>query len=200
MNYYELRNKMKEYTEDDSQEYIDQLDFLIELAEERIFKDIPDLPLTNKSSSGTISQSVNILTISDNVRIVRGLVVNNRVLDNRKEDFLIDYWPDESVESTPKYYSRIDEDTIKVIPTPDSDLSYTLHYKEKPEALSATNTENWISKNLPDILLSAAMVEASKFQKFVQGMEIWDKKYLEAVSTFLTENYKNTVSNEFNNI
>ena len=88
----------------------------------------------------------------------------------------------------PKYYSLWDEQNIVVAPTPDATYTIQLNYILKDPGLSATNTTTYLSQNFPNGLLYACLVEAYGFLKGpVDMLQLYDKKYTEAVKGFSIE-------------
>tara|TARA_R110002020_G_scaffold373968_1_gene585409 strand:+ start:282 stop:932 length:651 start_codon:yes stop_codon:yes gene_type:complete len=62
----------------------------------------------------------------------------------------------------PAYFSIVDG-TLELIPTPSSSTTLELIYYSKIEALSDSNTTNWLSTSHPDIYLYGALKQASVF-------------------------------------
>lgn len=65
----------------------------------------------------------------------------------------------------PQYWVPFDDYTFLVGPYPDDSYTVELIGTYRPESLSATNTETFISKNLPDIMIMASMVYISGYQR-----------------------------------
>ncbi len=65
----------------------------------------------------------------------------------------------------PQYWVPFDDYTFLVGPYPDQSYTVELIGTYRPESLSATNTETFISKNLPDIMIMASMVYISAYQR-----------------------------------
>lgn len=66
---------------------------------------------------------------------------------------------------TPKYYAPLNENLFFVGPVPDQDYTYEVVGTIRPLSLSASNTETFISKYLPDLLILASMVYISAYQR-----------------------------------
>jgi hypothetical protein len=99
--------------------------------------------------------------------------------------------------STPTVFTRDSDQTLLVGPsvgagvaTPNLEIVGTV----RPAPLSATNTTTFISTNLPDLLLSAAMVEATGWMKNYgaqaddpkMGLS-WEARYQAAVGPAVAE-------------
>ena len=65
----------------------------------------------------------------------------------------------------PQYWVPFDDYTFLVGPYPDQSYTVELIGTYRPESLSATNLETFISKNLPDIMIMASMVYISGYQR-----------------------------------
>jgi hypothetical protein len=88
----------------------------------------------------------------------------------------------------PKYYSNWDETRIVVAPTPNATYTIQLNYILKPTGLSSSNATTYLSTEFPNGLLYACLVEAYGFLKGpVDMLQLYDKKYVEAVKGFSIE-------------
>ena len=54
-----------------------------------------------------------------------------------------------NAQGVPKYYSWWDNDTIVLAPTPNATYTIQLNYILKPETLSSTNTQTYVSQQFP---------------------------------------------------
>ena len=76
---------------------------------------------------------------------------------------------------------------IRVYGAGDS-TTYTLYYTPKVEALSATNADNWLSVNAPDLYLFASCLEGAKYIRagdLAQALTVMVAEKLEAVRRFI---------------
>lgn len=55
----------------------------------------------------------------------------------------------------------------------DGTTKFTLHYYANVEALSTTNTSNWLLEDAPDLYLYAALLEAEPFIKNDERIQTW---------------------------
>ena len=62
-------------------------------------------------------------------------------------------------------------------PPPDQEYTAQLIYYKALPILSETNTTNWFTDNYPELLLTAAVVEALYFLKDDARAQVWEKKY-----------------------
>ena len=86
-------------------------------------------------------------------------------LEEKDRSFLNEYWPNRNLTGTPKYYTQWDYNSIYVVPTPSSALTFELALSKLDQALSSSNTTSWLSLNAPKALLYGCLVEAFTFLK-----------------------------------
>ena len=102
-------------------------------------------------------------------------------------NFMAEYNP-KGETGVPKYYSYWDEDTLVFAPTPDATYTIQLNYILKTLGLSSTTPTTYLSQKFPNGLLYACLVEAYGFLKGpVDMLQLYDKKYTEAVKGFSIE-------------
>jgi len=90
-------------------------------------------------------------------------------LVKRDQRFLLSYWPDANLRGTPKYWSELGYGVLEIAPPPADGVTLEMEYVSRPSPLSATNPETWLSKWCPDLLLSAAMVFLSGYNRNYGG-------------------------------
>jgi hypothetical protein len=179
-------------TENDSTEFENQIPYFVEKAEIRLTKDLDDVGLTNYSSFTFIASNP-IVSLPADTRIVRNVTYKTSTSSNittllqRPYEYAIDYWGFASASTgTPRYYARKNNTSIYIVPTPASTLSGEISYVRRPLGLaSATGTSvttsNYFSEYCYDALFYACMMEAVRFQKDPQGMQMWQGDYVNAV-------------------
>jgi len=197
MTYTELLQKIRDYTEVDSNVLTSTiLDGMIENAEFRILRDVD-------SNSNRRYDTANLITSDRFIGRPAGLLIvrsaqivdsqgssqpNNReFLQYRDTSFMSEFNPTEDT-GVPKYYSLWDEQNIVVAPTPDATYTIQLNYILKDPGLSSTNTTTYISQNFPNGLLYACLVEAYGFLKGPQDLlQLYEQKYKQVVEGFSIE-------------
>ena len=203
-NYTTLKADIAEYLDRD--DLTARIPSLISLGEDRIYRDlmkaISDSSLSDKSliSIGQARTVTSTMTISDpyislpsrltKIKSFHITVSSNQTkLASRTDDFIDDYWPNVATQGQPKYYSRLDDDALKVAPTPDAAYPFKLKYYEHPEALSVSNTTNWFTDNHPSILLYASLLEATPYLKNDSRIPTWVTAYSDCLAA-VVENLK----------
>lgn len=124
-------------------------------------------------------------TISMNVgQAATGNSVRSQMFE-RSYEYLRSYWPDDTQTSTtvygvaapPKYYADYNYQNMIFAPTPDAAYPAELVYYEQPPLLDATNQTNWITQYQPNMLLYAALLEASPYLKKDDRIATWQAMY-----------------------
>jgi len=76
----------------------------------------------------------------------------------------------------PQYHSVIGTN-FYFGPTPDQSYTAQLVYFKELDIVSTTTASNWITANVPELLLFATMLEASLFLKDDKRAEVWEGRY-----------------------
>lgn len=190
MTYDELVTNIRNYTEVNSNVFTNAvINTFITMAENRILRDI-DLDYFKKEMTGTMTQGNKFLAapVAEGSYILthRYMMItvsgDQVFLDFRDTSFMKEYWPDGTEQGVPKYYSVWDQDTFYIAPTPDSNYAVELGFIYRPAQLSSTNTETWISKNAPEALLYACLIQAYSYTKGPPDMlNYFQQAYQQAV-------------------
>jgi len=200
MNYSELVTKIRDYCEVDSNVFTSTIvDGFISDAEFRILRDVDSDNNRSYAQADIVAgqRYVNTPLINDETLIIRSIQITNSTggadnssrsfLEYRDTNFISEYNPT-GVQGLPKYYSYWDENTILVAPTPDQNYNMQINYILKPSGLSGSNTETYLSKEFPNGLLYACLVEAYGFLKGPADMiQFYEGKYQQALQGFTVE-------------
>ena len=206
MSYTTLKANIQNYLENDSSELVDSIDVIIAQAEEMVFQRLPNLPCFRNSFTGTLvvgQADYTPTTGTPSIRMIRQVSITSSsnviYLDHRIDSYLRDYWPNSSTTGTPIMYStKTAADvgsgsvtTITLATTPSATLSFQVDFIGKPVGLSSSNANTWIDTNATDVLLSAALYEASAFLKAPETLKLYKGKFDEAVQLFSQEMGRN---------
>ena len=206
MSYTTLKDNIQNYLENDSSELVDSIDVIIAQAEEMVFQRLPNLPCFRNIFSGTLvvgQADYTPTTGTPSIRMIRQVSITSSsnviYLDHRIDSYLRDYWPNSSTTGTPIMYSTKtaadvgsgSKTTITLAPTPSATLSFQVDFIGKPVGLSSSNANTWIDTNATDVLLSAALYEASAFLKAPETLKLYKGKFDEAVQLFSQEMGRN---------
>ena len=199
MTYDELKQKIIDYTEVSSNVFTDTiLNGFINDAEFRILREV-DSDNNRRYATANLIASTRFIDVPTDLLIVRSAQIvdsdladgstdqNRDFLQFRDTSFMSEFNPTATT-GVPKYYSNWDETRIVVAPTPNATYTIQLNYILKPTGLSSTNTTTYLSNEFPNGLLYACLVEAYGFLKGpVDMLQLYDKKYVEAVKGFSIE-------------
>ena len=186
MNYSELVTNIRNYTEVDSNVFSDSvINTFITMAENRILRDI-DLDIFKVEVQGNLTSGNEFLTAPTDILTHRYMMVTvgteQLFLDFRDTSFMKEYWSNDALTGTPKYYSVWDQNTFYVAPTPNANLVVELGYIYRPEQLSSTNPTTWVSVNAPEALLYACLIQAYSYTKGPADMiAYFTNSYKEAI-------------------
>jgi hypothetical protein len=203
MTYAELLQKVRDYTEVGSTVLTDSIiQGMIRDAELRIFREV-DADYTREYATANLNINSPYLDLPSSPAttgtrtsiIVRSILVFNsnespttkEYLEKRDTSFIFEY-NSTGATGVPKYYANWKETTLIMAPAPDAQYKVQLSYIYSPDELSATNTETYVSKNAPDLLFNAVMVNAYEFLKGPMDMyKIYSDKYNVAIQSFALE-------------
>ena len=182
-----LKQSIQDWTQNSETTFVNELDFIIKNAEERIFK-VVDLDYFRKNVTGGFTTgnkflqkpsdylaSFSLSYIKDNANIF---------LLQKDVNFIQEFTPNPSTTGSPRYYSSFDVDNFIVAPTPDADYSAELHYYYRPASITTDDSgTTWIATNAPDALLYACLVEAYTFMKGESDLlQLYTARFTEAMS------------------
>ena len=200
MTYAELVQKIRDYCEVDSNVFTSTIvDGFINDAELRILRKIDSDNNRQYAQADIVAgqRYVNTPLINDETLIIRSAQITNSTggadnssrsfLEYRDTSFISEYNPT-GVQGVPKYYGYWDENTIILAPTPDQNYNMQINYILKPTGLSSSNTQTYLSKEFPNGLLYACLVEAFGFLKGpIDMIQYYEKRYAESAQGFSIE-------------
>ena len=193
-NYSYLKTDLVNTTENDSTEFSTQVSAFVKRTEFRMIKDLDDVGLDEFTNISVSSGNAGTVSLNDRTRIVRNVnyVVSSGTsttnLLQRTTEYVNDYWPVSASTGTPRYYSRRNNSSIRIVPTPTSVITAEIQTQSQPLALaSATDTSvttsNYFSEYCYDALFAGCMVEATMYMKDWTTLQIWQAQYQTAVDS-----------------
>jgi|TARA_B100001094_G_scaffold213483_1_gene207514 hypothetical protein len=197
MTYAELVQKIRDYTEVSSNVLTDSItNDIIRDAELRIMRDI-DVDANKRYVTAQVISGTRFIDTPQNTMVIRsaqivdsdgvGAADNREFLQWRDSSFMSEFNPT-NAQGVPKYYSWWDDNTIVLSPTPNATYTIQLNYILKPETLSSTNTQTYISQQFPNGLLYACLVEAFSFLKGPNDLlQLYEGKYKQVSEGFSIE-------------
>ena len=187
-----LVQDIKDLTENNSSDFGTQADEFIETTEIRLSREIKNCPELFKHQTSTLTISDPFITKpSDLISMISFQVLSSAsartALEYRDVSFINEYWPTRTSTSTPKYYADWDDDYLIVAPTPSAALTIEMNYRKRFDAISSSSTTSWLTANAYDALLYGSLIEAAIYDKNPQMMQIYEKRYQEAVASINNE-------------
>tara|TARA_R110000796_G_scaffold171659_1_gene288702 strand:- start:40 stop:735 length:696 start_codon:yes stop_codon:yes gene_type:complete len=204
--YAELKQQILDYTETDSNVLTDTIinDF-IKHSELKIFRNA-DLDVFKKHATTPLTTDDPFISmpgqIPNDFEFVRWIqlyqaassLTNSTLTQNQRitlikkdSSWLQEYAPSRATTGVPKYYANWDHDTILLAPAPEAAYTIELAYNALPTGLSSSNTTTWVSNNAPEMLLYACLVEAFKFLKNPQMVQMYEAYYKQTLQPFVGE-------------
>ena len=192
MNYTELVQAIKDYTENEETTFVNQIPTFVRQAEERIYRSvmIPELRknVTASTSSGNqyLARPSDFLAVFS-IAVVDGSGDYNYLLD-KDVNFIREAYPSSSTQALPQFYGQFDgDDTVGsgnfiLGPTPDADYTVELHYYFDPPSIVTTGT-SWLGDNAETALLYGCLIEAYTYMKGEADMlNLYEQRYQEALA------------------
>jgi hypothetical protein len=205
--YTTLKQAIEDWMENDAAEFttatgsgIVPLDLCIQLAEQRLYKEI-DFTSGQKTTSATLSANTNIVAVPQDLVAVRWVRVNNGDwIYQKDESFIREYWragTNAAQSDQPYYwaftndgatYSAADRQTNLIFaPTSSVDKTLEISYNIRPTGLSSSQANTYLSDYCGDTLLYACLMEAATFMKADQELAKYQQLYQRAAQVLATE-------------
>ena len=171
------------------------VDYFIQVAEERIYRDI----FTQNKGSGVapletaISTTINAsgvvpLSVLPGYLGMHHLLVS---LDNctfelirKNPEYIYTNHSFRAPSAPPQYFAREGQQII-FGPFPDSQYAITGIYWQRFPPLSSTNPVSWMTQTTPLMLLQACNAAAAAFLKDEEALQLWEPAYQQTLASFL---------------
>ena len=205
-NYANLVTAIRNWTEVDSNVLTaDILNEIIEQAEYRLMRDCP-IDADRKQQSGNLVAGQQYINCPAGCLFPRGIQVYtstsaitgaNVWLQKKDQTFLNEYVSANTDTGSPKYYAQFGGATgttdttsgkYMFAPVPSTTYAFQVHFNAMPTSLVTNTSGTYISKNFPNGLLYACLVEAYGFLKGPMDMlTMYEQKYNNVVQKFAAE-------------
>jgi hypothetical protein len=203
MNYTELTDAIRDYTQNFDTDFVSNIPVFVEQAEQRIYNSV-QFPSIRKNQYSLITANNKYVSLPNDFLAVYSLAlvtgVTSANLDtgtyeyllNKDANFIRQAYPTPNSTGAPKYYalfgptilnSAITTELSLILgPTPDAAYYVELHYYYYPESIVTAST-TWLGDNFDTVLLYGSLVEAYTFMKGeTDMMALYDGKYKEALA------------------
>ena len=190
MNYSELTQAIKDYTENTESTFVTNIPNFVRQAEERIFRDIT-IPELRRNVTGNVNAGNKYVARPDDFLATFSLAIINGTtytyLLDKEVNFVREAYPDTTVQGLPQYYAIFDGDTATgnsnflLGPTPDAAYDLELHYYYDPPSIVTSGT-SWLGDNAEATLLYGSLIEAYTFMKGEGDMvQLYNERYSSAL-------------------
>ena len=183
-----LTASVQEWTQNDESTFVAEIPFFIKNAEERIFK-VVDLEYFRKNVTGVMTSGNKFLQKPSDWLANFSLSFVNSSSENvfllqKDVNYLQEFHPNPSSTGTPRFYASFDVNNFIIAPTPNSNFNVEVHYYYRPASLTTDDSgSTWISRNAPDALLYATLIEAYTFMKGENDLlQLYTARFTEAIS------------------
>lgn len=191
LNYASLTSTVQDYLERNDATLVADIPVFIMLGERRAARDLKILGLkvsitANLLPGDSVFEKPNrwlndsSFNISTNVGVATGY--NTRLfLLQRSYEWCRQYWPDPTQRGTPKYYaSDYNYEFWFLFPTPDQPYPYEILYYETPRLIDDVISTNFLTGNIPEVLLYATLLETASYLKDDERIAVWTDYYEKA--------------------
>jgi len=195
MTYDSLLVDLRRYLErgftlqDDPYVY-EQLPRLVTFAERRIARDLKIQGFIVAATT-TFTNGTSTYQKPDRWRDTISMTINNGgQLDpiyTRSYEYCRNYWPDATDTGVPEFYADYDYTHWLIVPTPNATYTAEILYYQLPQLLDSSNQTNWLTEYAPNLLLYAALLEATPFLKNDERIATWQNYYQAAANALNKE-------------
>jgi hypothetical protein len=186
MNYTQLVDLVKQYTQNEETSFVANIPVFVQLAEERIYNAV-FIPAIRKNQIGTLTPNNKYLTLPGDwlanfsLAVITPVTNAQSFLTDKDVNFIRECYPDPDDSGVPKYYAIFDKNTLILGPTPDSNYQVELHYYYYPESIVTAST-SWLGDNFETVLLYGTLREAYLYMKGEQDIiTYYEQKYQESL-------------------
>lgn len=146
MNYEQIYNSIQSYAENTEQLFVANIPVFVQEAEDRIYNSV-QIPSLRKNVTGTMTSGNKYVSLPNDWLSNYSFAVidangNYYYLLNKDVNFIQEAYPNPSVTGRPRHYAlfgsqynNIDEMTLIVGPTPDSNYTVEMHYYYYPPTI-----------------------------------------------------------------
>jgi hypothetical protein len=195
MDYAELVNTVKAYTENDFPDTVgtsdltseEQLATFIRQAEQRVYNTVQLLADRNTDTLTTTTNDPYLAVPTDwlsnfSMAVIDPTTNAYTYLLNKDVSFMRESFPNPTDTGAPQYYAYYDNTQYILAPTPDDTYDVEVIYYKYPESIvTATNT--WLGDNFDSVLLYGSLLEAYTYMKGEPDVIAeYQKRYDDALS------------------
>lgn len=185
------------FTQASDQIVYDQLPRLITLGERRIARELK-IEGFIRAVQTPLQVGVAVYLKPDRWRDTVSMTLDGVPIFARSYEYCRNYWPNEAQTGTPQFYADYDYQHWLITPTPDAASTLEVLYYEQPALLGEDFQTNWLTEYAPDLLLYAALLEATPFLKSDERIQTWQALYDRAAQAISGEDLKRIMDRSAN--
>ena len=187
-----LVSAVVDYFEDDSTEFKGYIPVAIDLAEQRLSREIDSshLKINTRLSTAAGARLITKPTgykFAFNLRYVdpNGEL---RTLIKTTDSYIEDYWPWAGTSvGCPKYYSDYSASQFLIGPTVSNAGDFPLSYNGRPTPLTSTVSINVFTSTFSDLLFYSTLIEQAKFARQNSMVQILEGNYQSCLRSVVNE-------------
>lgn len=191
MNYTELSQAIKDYTDNQEATFVANIPTFVKQAEQRIYRSVL-IPELRKNVTGQMSSGNRYLARPTDFLAPFSLAVidagSYSYLIDKDMNFMREAYPNPSTTGVPKYYAQFDGDVPTATgnfllgPTPNSNYQVEMQYYYDPPSI-VDEGDSWLGDNASGALLYGSLLEAYTFMKGdADVMTVYKSRYDEAMA------------------
>jgi hypothetical protein len=191
-DYDSLVAAVLEAAEDVGTELLAYLPVAIDNAENKLSREIDILSMVY-TSTATVAASTATFNKPDRHKITHSVKFTDpttgrtHLMLKKTDDYLDEYWPNETSAGSPKYYADEDGNSFRIAPCASASTIFTIRGVRRPAALTSANPTNAFTSVTPDALFYATMVQVAKWQRNTDLVNFYTNDYNEARDGLINE-------------
>lgn len=143
---------------------------MITSAEQRMYRDLDLIATVVTDTSVSTQTGTRGLTIPAAYVVVQTMATLNASnartpMTPVARTFIDTVYGDLSVQGVPLWFAMVTQNTMVLGPVPDAPYTVEITGTQRPATLSSTQTNTFLSDNLPDMFLAACMIFGAGYQK-----------------------------------
>lgn len=185
-----LCNDIESYVERHDAEFVVQIPRIIMLAENRLALEAKGLGTVNVAKSKFTASNA-VVKKPERWRQTRSIFYAKPsgelvYLKPRKYEYCRIYSAGEPA-GFPEYYADYDYSNLFLAVAPSGAFEFEMSYHERPDPLSDAMQVNWTTRNAPQLLLYACLLEAQPWLKNPAMLAMWQSQYAEMIAALQRE-------------
>lgn len=191
-SYTTLVSAVVDYFEDDGTEFKAYIPVAIDLAEQRLSREIDSSHLRVNTIVSCAANS-NTITKPSGYKFAFNLRYNApngeiKVLKKRTDSYLEDYWPWGTTSvGAPEYYADYSNTQFLIAPTCSNAAGFNLSYSGRPTPLTALVSVNVFTSAFPDLLFYSTLIEQAKFARQHSMVQVLEGNYQSCLKSVVNE-------------